>query len=138
MIFELETLFWFWKYKLSTLNLLNWTKLIWGNPFRHKIFNCWRRRFLFMYFNASIHVFRTDRPSINLAVQTFSLIDNILVNHLENFRAGLLSSDVSDHIPIFLIYEFILSINTSIAHRIRNPLRRTSEHIAIIYFQIFT
>ena len=75
---------------------------------------------------------------MNLAVQTFSLIDNILVNHLENFRAGLLSSDVSNHIPIFLIYEFILSINTSIAHRIRNPLRRTSEHIAIIYFQIFT
>ena len=28
--------------------------------------------------------------------------------------------------------------NTSIAHRIGNPLRRTSEHIAIIYFRIFT
>ena len=27
--------------------------------------------------------------------------------------------------------------STSIAHRIRNPLRRTSEHIAIIYFRIF-
>ena len=27
---------------------------------------------------------------------------------------------------------------TSIAHRIRNPLRRTSEHIALISFRIFT
>ena len=27
--------------------------------------------------------------------------------------------------------------NTSIAHRIQNSLRRTSEHIAIIYFQTF-
>ena len=27
---------------------------------------------------------------------------------------------------------------TSIAHRIENPLRRTSEHIAIIYHRIFT
>ena len=26
----------------------------------------------------------------------------------------------------------------SIAHRIKNPLRRTSEHIAILYFQTFT
>ena len=26
----------------------------------------------------------------------------------------------------------------SIAHRIKNPLRRTSKHIAIIYFQTFT
>ena len=29
------------------------------------------------------------------------------------------------------------SWRTSIAHRIRNLLRRTSEHIAIIYFRIF-
>ena len=27
---------------------------------------------------------------------------------------------------------------TSVAYQIKNPLRRTSEHIAIIYFQTFT
>ena len=30
------------------------------------------------------------------------------------------------------------SLNTRIEHRIQNPLRRTSEHIAIIYFPAFT
>ena len=30
------------------------------------------------------------------------------------------------------------TIKTSIAHRIKNPLRRTSKHIMIIYFQAFT
>ena len=29
-------------------------------------------------------------------------------------------------------------IITSIEHRIKNPVRRTSEHIAITYFQTFT
>ena len=32
-----------------------------------------------------------------------------------------------------LLYQH--TFNISIAHRIQNPLRRTSEHIAIIYFQ---
>ena len=32
---------------------------------------------------------------------------------------------------------FCLHHFTSIMHRIKNPLRRTSEHISIIYFQTF-
>ena len=30
--------------------------------------------------------------------------------------------------------QYLTNIGTSIAHRIQNPLRRTSEHIAIMYF----
>ena len=36
---------------------------------------------------------------------TCSLIDNIFVNNLNNFKSGLLSADISDHLPIFIIYQ---------------------------------
>ena len=34
-----------------------------------------------------------------------SLIDNIFVSNLNNFRSGSLVVDLSDHLPVFLIYE---------------------------------
>ena len=36
---------------------------------------------------------------------TCSLIDNIFVNNLNEFKSGLLSVDISDHLPIFIIYQ---------------------------------
>ena len=35
-------------------------------------------------------------------------------------------------------HNFLIKFNTSVAHQIKNPLRTTSEYIAIIYFQTFT
>ena len=34
-----------------------------------------------------------------------SLIDNIFISNLNNFSSGLLCTDISDHLPIFLIYK---------------------------------
>ena len=34
-----------------------------------------------------------------------SLIDNIFVNNLVNFRSGIFTIDISDHMPIFIIYK---------------------------------
>ena len=67
----------------------------------------------------SISFIPTIHKPTRITDQTFSLIDNILVNHLENFRAGLLSYDVSDHMPIFLIYKSILSVNISVPEKIQ-------------------
>ena len=41
-------------------------------------------------------------------------------------------------VDLLIRNEDVIEIITSIAHRIKNHLRRTIEHIAIIYFQIFT
>ena len=35
------------------------------------------------------------------------------------------------------LLELAESFKTSLAHQLNNPLRRTSEHIGIIYFQTF-
>merc|ERR1711942_99130 len=37
-------------------------------------------------------------------LRTCSLIDNIFVSNCSNFTSGLLKADVSDHLPIFIIY----------------------------------
>ena len=43
-------------------------------------------------------------------------------------------------IKLYLLRKYISvkTLNQYIVHQIKNPLRGTSEHIAIIYFQTFT
>ena len=55
---------------------------------------------------------------------------NNLHVHVKQFSVKIVSKQIS----VLDQYKII----TSITNRIKNPLRRTSEHIAIIYFQTFT
>ena len=53
-----------------------------------------------------------------------SLIDNIFISNLNNFCSGLLCTDISDHLPVFLIYKnyYNVPINNSekITYRLIN------------------
>ena len=48
-------------------------------------------------------------PTINeptrITESSATLIDNILTNDLHNHTAGVLISDISDHLPVFLIID---------------------------------
>ena len=57
---------------------------------------------------------------------TCSLIDNIFISNLNDFKSGLLRADISDHLPIFIIYQNYYSTNTinrdKISYRLVNDL----------------
>ena len=48
----------------------------------------------------------------------FSLIDNIFVSGSDGYSSGVLTFDVSDHLPIFIIYKNIFQRDNSIPERI--------------------
>ena len=55
-----------------------------------------------------------------------SLLDNFFITNLRNFKNGILSIDISDLLPIFLIYELYLE-TVKLAHketknRVKNEL----------------
>ena len=51
-------------------------------------------------------------------LRSCSLIDNIFVSNCNNFTSGLLNADISDHLPIFIIYHEFYSPNISYAETI--------------------
>ena len=61
----------------------------------------------------------TIHKPTHISNNSFSLIDNILVNNLISFRSGVLSYDVSDHLPIFLIYKSIFSQNEQLSETVK-------------------
>ena len=49
----------------------------------------------------------TTRPA-RIARTFCTLLDTFLITDLRNFKAGMLSIEIIDHLPIFLIYNRIL------------------------------
>ena len=66
---------------------------------------------------------------------TCSLIDNIFVSNLNDFKSGLLSADISDHLPIFIIYQNYYNSNIvnrdKISYRLVNEFTLNNLGVAI-------
>ena len=48
-----------------------------------------------------------------------SLIDNIFISNLNNFSSGSLMIDLSDHLPVFLVYENFFQPESSISQSVK-------------------
>ena len=51
---------------------------------------------------------------------SFSLIDNFLVSNLNNFTSGMFTVDITDHYPIFLVYNNYLRPANDVPDKITN------------------
>ena len=47
-----------------------------------------------------------------------SLIDNIFVSKLNYFKSGLLTADISDHLPVFIVYKNYYTTNVVTTEKI--------------------
>ena len=73
---------------------------IFFNPNEHKNTD----DFINTIFSLGLHP-KITRPS-RITAHSATLIDNILTNVLEdNIVSGLLVNDISDHLPIFVVYD---------------------------------
>ena len=65
------------------------------------------------------------RPT-RIACTSCTLLDNFLITKLRNFKAGILNIDITDHLPIFLIYESYFNrvklVPKEIQYRVLNEL----------------
>ena len=58
-----------------------------------------------------------SRPS-RVTDTSFTLIDNFFVSKLDRFTSGLFSVNISDHYPIFLVYNNYFSVNDDVPEKI--------------------
>ena len=119
--------------KLTSLNPNNSSCIICGD-FNYDLFKISQdhKSANFYEHSSSISFIPTIHKPTRITNQTFSLIDNIFVNNLNNFHSGLFSYDVSDHVPIFLVYKSILTENVilPVTYQIRNM---SSSHLSNLY-----
>ena len=68
-------------------------------------------------------------------LRSCSLIDNIFVSNCSNFTSGLLKADISDHLPVFIIYhEYfspVISYTDTITYRLINEGTLNRLYIAM-------
>ena len=75
-----------------------------------------------------------DKPT-RITSRSISLIDNIFSNnHRDTLHAGILYSDISDHLPIFLILSNIISNKASRPPKIHSSKKVTQHDFDRLYF----
>ena len=94
-----------------------------------------------IFMNAQVHYHFYPQSISQLVLQIifFSLIDNILVNNLISFQSRVLSYDISDHMPIFLVYKSIFSQNEQLSETVkfRKTFPNSSNNLLNKFRQIF-
>ena len=72
-----------------------------------------------------------SRPT-RISGTSCTLIDNIFVSNLNNFKSGILTIDITDHFPIFLVYKSYLLNHTlqpkKVEYRVFNETTKNCFH----------
>ena len=89
----------------------------------------------------SIAFLPTIYKPTRITENSFSLIDNILVSNPTNFRAGIFTIDISDHLPIFFIFHDLCACkenldSKSISYRLVNERTILNLQRAIYEYDI--
>lgn len=71
------------------------------------------------------------KPSRITTTTTATLIDNIFTNEMDQLDAGLLITDISDHLPVFAVFQNVCKVNSRSTYESRIVRHRTPEAIEV-------
>lgn len=70
------------------------------------------------------------KPS-RITTTSATLIDNIFTNKMDQLDAGLLITDISDHLPVFAVFQNVFKVNSRSIYESRIVRHRTPEAIEV-------